>query len=46
MAHIKIRETRRAIVRKLARVKCKDIENPPEKAVDGTVWMKIPELVD
>jgi hypothetical protein len=27
-------------------VKCKDIENPPEKAVNGTVWMKIVELVD
>jgi hypothetical protein len=41
-----IREARCAMVRKLTRVKCKDIENPPEKAVTGTVWMKILELVD
>jgi hypothetical protein len=34
------------MVRKLARVKGKDIENPPEKAVAGTVWMKILGLVD
>jgi len=39
-------EKRRENVRRRARVERKDIENPPEKAIAGTVWMKSLGLVD